>query len=298
MVLSGAMFPFDKLNRKIGSVDKVPIIAEIMPTRWTYEALMVTQFKDNKYNRFSDSQYRKSIYDFQKDWSIANFYSVKLIPALISALEKTDSIYQRSQLAMENPGKAPRIDLTGNPGKLMLIKNELIKITGKYRIPAFKYINDLTPEKFNKNIYENLLKYLNYIGYNFDQKVNETDNKWNNFLLANKDEINQLRNSYNNLKLEEILTKLYERDKNKILEYKDSFVQNYDPIYLDPEKRGQLNFRTHFFAPNKNIFGNLTDTFIFNISLVLLTTVLLFIVLYYDVLAGVVGFIENSRFRK
>jgi len=28
MVLSGAMFPFDKLNRKIGSVEKVPFIAE------------------------------------------------------------------------------------------------------------------------------------------------------------------------------------------------------------------------------------------------------------------------------
>ena len=41
MVLSGAMFPFDKLNRKIGNVEKVPVIAELIPTRWTYEALMV-----------------------------------------------------------------------------------------------------------------------------------------------------------------------------------------------------------------------------------------------------------------
>ncbi|MGD0340546.1 MAG: ATP-binding cassette domain-containing protein, partial [Bacteroidales bacterium] len=57
MVLSGAMFPFDKLNRKIGSVDKVPLIAELIPTRWTYEALMVSQFKDNRYNQFSDSQF-------------------------------------------------------------------------------------------------------------------------------------------------------------------------------------------------------------------------------------------------
>ena len=51
MVLSGAMFPFDKLNRKIGNVEKVPLIAELMPTRWTYEALIVTQFKDNQYSK-------------------------------------------------------------------------------------------------------------------------------------------------------------------------------------------------------------------------------------------------------
>ena len=50
MVLSGAMFPFDKLNRKIGNVEKVPLIAELMPTRWTYEALIVSQFKDNRYS--------------------------------------------------------------------------------------------------------------------------------------------------------------------------------------------------------------------------------------------------------
>ena len=59
MVLSGAMFSFDKLNRKIGNVDKVPLIAEIMPTRWTYEALIVSQFKDNKYSKISMTRMEK-----------------------------------------------------------------------------------------------------------------------------------------------------------------------------------------------------------------------------------------------
>ncbi len=47
MVLSGAMFSFEKLNRSITNVDKVPVIAELMPTKWSYEALMVHQFKAN-----------------------------------------------------------------------------------------------------------------------------------------------------------------------------------------------------------------------------------------------------------
>ncbi len=45
MVLSGAMFSFEKLNRRITSVDKVPLIAELMPTKWCYEALMVQSFQ-------------------------------------------------------------------------------------------------------------------------------------------------------------------------------------------------------------------------------------------------------------
>ena len=63
MVLSGAMFPFDKINRNLGNVEKVPWVAEIMPTRWTYEALMVTQFKDNEYDRL--------IYDMNKTISLS-----------------------------------------------------------------------------------------------------------------------------------------------------------------------------------------------------------------------------------
>jgi ABC-type multidrug transport system ATPase subunit len=298
MVLSGAMFPFDKLNREIGSVNKVPVIAEMMPTRWTYEALMVSQFKDNRYNMFSDSLDGENIYNMQKDWSVANYYSLKLIPGLLLALEKTDSIYQRSQLAMDEPGKAPRSEIMGDPGKLNLIKNELEKIVTKFNFQTFKYIDDLTPEKYNRSTYENLIRYLNFIGLNFDHKVNEVDQKWNNFLLANEAEINRLRNSYNNLKLQEIVTKLYERDKNKILEYRDSFIQNYDPIYLEPDRRGPFSFRTHFFAPSKYIFGYKTDTFIFNISLVLLSTVVLFIFLYYELLLKAIRLIENLRFRK
>jgi ABC-type multidrug transport system ATPase subunit len=298
MVLSGAMFPFDKLNRKIGSVDKVPLIAELMPTRWTYEALMVSQFKDNKYDRFSSSQYGKSVYDIKKNQSIAYYYSVKLIPGLLSALGKTDSIYQSTQQARENPGKAPRLDNIRNFGKLVLIKNELDKLTRKYDIQPFKYISDLTPEKYNQTVYSNLLRYLNFLGNNFDQIVNKTNEEWDNFYLSNKAEIIQLENAHSNMKLQEIVTKFYEWDKNKMLEYKNSFVQNFDPIYLDPENRGFFGFRTHFYAPNKYIFGYLTDTFFFNISLVLLYTFGLIIILYFDLLGQLVGFFEKLRFRK
>jgi ABC transport system ATP-binding/permease protein len=297
MVLSGAMFPFDKLNRKIGSVDKVPVIAELMPTRWTYEALMVSQFKDNKYNQFSDSQYGRQVYDIKKDQSIAYYYSINLIPHLISALEKTDSLYMSALQARVDPGRAPRIDNIRNSDKLALIKNELEKLTRKYHtLQPFKNLNDLTPEKYNHVIYVNLQKYLNFVGSTFDQFGNKATNDWDNFFLKNKTEIKKLENSYRNEKLEEIVTKYYERDR--ILEYKNNYVQNYEPIYLDPEKRGFLSFRTHFFAPSKYIFGIQTDTFIFNITIVLLSTVFLYILLYHELLGMVVKFFENFKFRK
>ncbi len=82
MILSGAMFSFDKLNRTVGRVDKVPFIAELMPTRWTYEALMVEQFKNNKFE--------KTFYLLEKDESRADFKRVYLIPQLQKRLQRID----------------------------------------------------------------------------------------------------------------------------------------------------------------------------------------------------------------
>jgi len=72
MVLSGAMFSFEKLNRTITTVDKVPVITELMPTKWAYEALMVTQFKEN--------EFEKNFFDYEKRISYNNFKSAYLLP--------------------------------------------------------------------------------------------------------------------------------------------------------------------------------------------------------------------------
>lgn len=299
LVLSGAMFPFDKLNRKIGSVDKVPLIAELMPTRWTYEALMVTQFKDNKYNRFSDSRYGKTIYQYKKDQSVANYYIIKLIPALNSALEKTDSLLRNSGPAGETFVVSPRIDKSKDTGELQLITNELNSMISRFpSMQPFRNISDLTPDKYNGRIYDNLNKYLDFVESNFNRIENKVTGEWDEFYIRNRIEIRRLENKHSNLKLQEIVTKFYERDKNKILEYRNSYVQNYDPIYLDPQNKGILAFRTHFFAPSKYIFGIMTDTFTFNILLVQFSVVILFLILYFDLLFRFVSFIENLRLRK
>ncbi|MCA1757646.1 MAG: ATP-binding cassette domain-containing protein [Bacteroidales bacterium] len=81
MVLSGAMFPFDKLNRTIGSVGQVPVIAELIPTKWTYEALMVTQARDNKYDRL--------VYELKREMSVAEYNTIHRLPALSRALDKS-----------------------------------------------------------------------------------------------------------------------------------------------------------------------------------------------------------------
>jgi hypothetical protein len=271
-----------------------------MPTRWTYEALMVSQFKDNRYNRFSDSQYGKTVYEYKKDLSIVSYHTIKLIPELYSALEHTDSLFHRQETDPDlSPVRSPRKLKSADTGKLSLLRNELTNLTKRFpSLQPFRYIDQLTPERYNHAVYENLKLYLGFIESNFNRIEARVTSSWDEFYLANRAEIRQLENRYHNLKLQEIVTKFYERDKNRILEYRDSFVQNYDPVYLDPVKSGFLAFRTHFFAPSKYFFGSKTDTFTFNITFVLLSTIALFLILYHELLGRLVNFFENLKFRK
>jgi hypothetical protein len=51
MILSGLLFSFDKLNSVISTKGKVPVLADMMASRWAYEALVVDQFVSNKYEK-------------------------------------------------------------------------------------------------------------------------------------------------------------------------------------------------------------------------------------------------------
>ncbi len=298
MVLSGAMFPFDKLNRNIGNVEKVPLIAEMMPTRWTYEALIVTQFKDNQYSKVLYDKDGETFYLLKKKISEAEFNKTHRIPALRNALETTLTEYRNNPKNIGNQAeillKKPKRQFS----KLDLLKNELLKLAAASNLPVFTFINYLTPYEFNPGIADSITVYLEKMDKVYSKISNSATDRKDRFhnMSDNSAKLKQWENDYYNQKLEEIVTKPYER--NKYLIYNNTIVQNIDPIYLDPYQKGFLSFRTHFYSPSKYFFGIKTDTFLFNISLVLLGTVFLYFALYYEILGKTVRFFENLKLRK
>ena len=284
MVLSGAMFTFDKLNRKIGSVDKVPLIAEFMPTRWTYEALMVTQFKDNKYNQIIYTKDGESLYDLNKQISVADFNTVYRIPELKKAIEVCSAEYDANYFNADSAKKTSQ--------RLALIRNEIETMMNIKSIPPFANLDKLTPQDFNLEVAASTMHYLNSLRDIFNNMSNTANARSDNFYRTNWAKIKVYRDRYHNYKLEEIVTKYYER--KKVLIHNSRIVQCIDPIYLDSKNKGGLKFRTHFFAPTKCIFGKRCDTFSFNIILVLLVNVLLYAVLYYDLLAKGMAWVDKK----
>jgi len=296
MVLSGAMFPFDKLNRVIGNIDKVPLIAEIMPTRWTYEALIVSQFKDNNYSKVPYTREGLTYFQIQMEISRAEFNKVHRIKTLRDAHEITLSEYRNHQrnssLNADNAHKKNTLQYS----KLELLRNEFWRLASYNNVEPFIYLNNLKPETFDLEVSDSVVKYLDRLDRHFSIISNGSSDIKDKFYNANSVILKKLEDDYFNYKLQELVTKPYER--KKILEYKNTLIQNTDPIYLEPDKRGPLGFRTHFYAPVKYFFGFKINTFIFNIILVLLSTILLYVALYYELLGKIVSSVENFKFRK
>lgn len=274
MVLSGAMFPFDKLNRDVGNIDRVPGIAELMPTRWTYEALMVRQAKDNEYD--------KGVYDLKKVVSISDFNTVYRIPRLNEVVD--ECIRSKKYSVSENIGS-----------RLNLLRHEL-QWLGENKIAAsFAGTDSLTVELFTPALGERLKHHLETINRDLVTKGNKADEVLDQYVLDNKKLLSALYNSYHNEKLEEIVRRVYE--KNKMSEYDDRLIQNIDPIYLEPYPESFFQFRCHFLSPVKKFCGMTIDTFIFNNALVILSIVFLYLLLYFEVLSKIITTFEKGRIK-
>jgi len=275
MVLSGAMFSFEKLNRRITSIDRVPLVAEFMPTKWSYEALMVHQFKDNTFE--------ENFYSFEKRISYNNFKSAYLLPELEERLNAC--IYE----FRENGS----LDLSLPAWEVL--KNELLRWQGavediQFRMEEFDpdAVDEATLDKVSR-----LLKALkqHYIN-NFSIANREKERYLGKLMEDRRDLYFSWLNLYHNESVADQVKKIYE--KNQIIEYRGRLYQQIDPIFLDPSSRGLIGIRSHFYAPRKYFLGKYIDTYNFNIGFIWFLTILLYLTLYYDL----VGKLARSRLFK
>ncbi|MBI4647939.1 MAG: ATP-binding cassette domain-containing protein [Bacteroidia bacterium] len=288
MILGGAMFSFDKLNRTIGSVDKVPWVAELMASKWAYEALLVHQYKNNRYERISSKF--GTLFDIEKQESMADFKQVWYLPKLT---EKVNEIY----VYINDTGSNRQHKIIEN--NFDILKNELFNEMKKIPNINFQYYNMLNINAFNNLIAFHTKEYIKKLTQYYSAIFNDANSKKEtiiNYLLQqNPEEYYRLRDDYYNESVADIVKKVFE--KNKILEYNGRLIQQVDPIYQDPETENIFNFRSHFFAPRKNFFGQLIDTFWFNMIIIWLMTIILYITLYYEHLKKLINLPVKTKFK-
>jgi ABC-type multidrug transport system ATPase subunit len=268
MVLGGAMFTFDKLNKDFTNVDKVPLVAEGMPSRWIYEGLIVHQYKHNNF--------KKNIFDIELLESNADFKQVYYIPELREVLDNCVQL-------LNEKNRSENADFIGN---LALLKNEVSKEMRRLPEFPFKEVEKLTVEGFSAEVATALDAHLSKLKEHYEAEFFKANSAIEKFtvgnLRANKEKYLRIQDEYFNESTSDIVRKVYE--KNKILRDGDKLVQMVDPIYQLPEPEHKLAFRTHFFAPEKHFMGRFFDTLWFNITVVWILTLSLYLVLYFDLL--------------
>jgi ABC-type multidrug transport system ATPase subunit len=269
LMFNGTAIPFDKLNPRITSIDKVPILGELMTSKWAYEAIMVHQYKYNLYDRW--------FYDLDKGFHNAQYHSIYRIPELQTSLEQCAGILRVD---------APKGDYSD---QFALLHNEIgneIAVIGEDKFP---YLDRLHPGAFDSTTYiaaQNLLGTLKRMYLNQSLEYEKRKNQ----LLAEltdteykRSKYYSIRDQYKNDKIEETVTNRL--TNSRIVRYKDKLVRKYQLVYADPTlPDNPLNFRTHYFAPTKYFAGFYVETFWFNVAVIWVMTLFMLIALYYDLL--------------
>jgi ABC-type multidrug transport system ATPase subunit len=275
LVLSGVIVKYEKINPIISSPSRIPLYGEIMTARWSYEALAVYMYKENKYMR--------ELYPFEKNKSIAGFKMYYWI----KELNKKISFYRKNK---DNPEKAEQI-----ANDLKLLRNEIreeMKVSGKYA--QFKYLESIYPGKLTPDVINSLNAYLDKLQKVYQAMFNENDAKEDK--LKNEKQktkfgrelYEKTRREYHNDNLTEFVTN--ENEMNMIIEYKCRLIQKTDPIYLDPRN----NFlKAHFYAPVKKLLGTYYPTFWINIAIIWVISIFLYIALYFRLLKKTLDYFES-----
>ncbi len=276
LILSGVVVNFDKLNPGITTEDKVPVIGEIMASRWAYEALAVNQFKNNEFNR--------DVYPQEKTIAQTEFKNLYFIPRLQSELDFVNFHYKSDK----NEDKTKVIY------SLKTIKNELEKELSKIGRDKFPEIDQLNIDDFDERTFENTKEFLANLKSFYNLKANRAGQRKTE-ILQNKFkgkegemEMMEIRNNHENDAVSLVVKNT--ATEHRILEHRNQLVQKLYPIYLEPEFPSHvLDFRAQFYTPTKHFLGVLWSTENFNVIVIWSMSVFLAIALYFDWLKKLVS---------
>jgi ABC transport system ATP-binding/permease protein len=283
MILSGLLFSFDKLNHIISTKGKVPVVADLMASRWAYEAMAVYQFTSNSF--------QEPIYELEKDEKSADFKSAFLIPKLKDKLQ-----FIKNNFESEEDSIKRKVEMD-----FYIIRKEISNEEFRNGIEDLKLESDLSIKGFNSNIEQKLSTYFKTLDNHYKDKFALAEQKQNvliHYLENNYDfNLNEYKNKYYNESLSDLVRNINVKDR--IIEYKGELIQQIDPVFNDPKfPKHALDYRTHFFAPKKHFAGAYFQTYYFNVIVIWLMAVFLYITLYFELFKKFLNLFGNIKFDK
>lgn len=284
ILLSGVVVKFDELNPSISSKDRVPLIGEVMASRWAFEAAMVTQFKENKFE--------KPFFEIDKIRSNAEYGNLYYIPSLLTKLNHCFINYRN-----QDPGTVREVE-----NNFATLRNEignLVEEFGSGHLPEFSRLNQ---NDFNEEIFKKTAEFLRIVKRVYIRRYNEANDKKETIIeemTSTPDKralFERMKQENTNNRLEDMVKK--NNEVTRILEYRNRLIQKIFPIFQEPHNIDHyFDFRTIFFAPSKYFAGAPRDTLWFNIGMIWFMSVLLYFALYFDILRKIVSGFSKVNYK-
>jgi hypothetical protein len=209
----------------------------------------------------STTKYRKN------DW----------IPQMRNTLEECQEDYK-------NPNLNQKVS-----DNLLLLKNEISKQMALLPSVLFTCIDSLDIRHFSENTINKTSQYLNSVNDYYVDLFSTYFNKEDKLIQSltstdtAKAAFDRLKYDYTNDRLQSLVKN--GDDPTNIMENNHELVQHVDPVFLDPMK-SSLFGNAQFYAPTKKMFGKLFDTYIVNLCIIWVMSLVLIIALYFNALKG------------
>ncbi|WP_372756288.1 ATP-binding cassette domain-containing protein [Labilibaculum sp.] len=253
LLFSGVIVNFTKLHPVIASQKYVPLVGDLMTSRWAYEALIVEQFRDN--------EFEKKFFEYEQKMSEASFRSSFYVPEVKQA-------YKNWLLSPESD-------------ELQLLQNEFGKIANLYDLPEGIDLSKKSLQNSSEDLFQWLEKIKQSGWLDYKKESDSRDQVYANLVdeYGGRKELFEFKEKYHNEAVEQIV--LNRRELNKIIEFKQEFIQLKDPIFkISDNKMG----RAQLYASQKRVGNFLIDTFWFNLIIIWGTSLFFYFTLYFDVI--------------
>lgn len=277
LMFSGIIVRFDRLHPWFASEKGVPWIGNIMASRWAYEALAVSQFTGNAYERiFYDLDRRMKTANWKKDLWVRELQGRGM--QLRRALEQGD----------DGPDMAR---------DMALVRTEMRKEAGSLRGLELPWLEQLAPGRVDARVLDELDRTLEVLTQHYRNVYREAE-RAKDARIGEMTATPALRQAYfrlldgnRNESLAEFVTN--KNDVNLITESRGELVQKSDPVYVRPAEGGF--FGAQFYAPAKRVFGHYVPTLWANVMLLWAMTLLFGLALRYNLLPWLVASLSRAQ---
>ncbi|NOT76147.1 MAG: ATP-binding cassette domain-containing protein [Cyclobacteriaceae bacterium] len=282
LIMSGVVISFDKFNPEVGKPNGIPVLGEMMASRWAFEAFMVTQFKDNPFE--------KQFYGYDQKEAEAEYKRTYLVPVLESKL----AFVLDQKAYWRNKRNIPTVNA------LDLLRSEITYELARVGSERFPEVDQLVVGKFDSVTYFKTKEFLSVLKKYYAIRSSNAKNDRQALIQKltstpeKKQAFDRMHQAYEN----QSVTAMVENSNeiNRIVEWQGRLIQKFYPIYFtDHRPRNQFDFQANFFVPTKYFLGRIYDTFYFNLAVIWIMTFILYFTLYFDLLKKGVHSLEIWR---